>query len=214
MADEEQTAARPAPPYRIETPRLVLRPWEPADAPARLAAIEASRAHLSPWLSWARGPIELSHEVAALRRARGQFDRDLAWRYGVFDASSGAVSGHLVTHVAGESHATGIGYWLAAGYTGRGLCTEAVAALTQVVVRRLGFLRVVIDCSPANLRSQAVARRLGFREEGTLRNHHREADGSLEDTVRFSLLADELAASPAAAFPVRLFDGLGREIET
>src|ERR1700759_5294954 len=38
------------PPYRIETERLVLRCWNPADAEALKEAVDASIEHLLPWM--------------------------------------------------------------------------------------------------------------------------------------------------------------------
>ena len=58
-----------------------------------------------------------------------------------------------------------------------------------------------------------IPRRLGFREEGILRRRLPTADGSpLRDAVMFSLLAEELPASPAAAVELRLFDARGLEL--
>jgi RimJ/RimL family protein N-acetyltransferase len=40
--------------YRIETPRFVLRRWEPDDAPLLKHAVDSSIEHLLPWMPWAR----------------------------------------------------------------------------------------------------------------------------------------------------------------
>lgn len=40
------------PAYRIHTRRLVLRCWEPRDAPLLMAAIAVNLEHLRPWLLW------------------------------------------------------------------------------------------------------------------------------------------------------------------
>ena len=40
-------------PDRIDTERLVLRRWRPADAPLLKAAVDASLTHLRPWTPWA-----------------------------------------------------------------------------------------------------------------------------------------------------------------
>ena len=39
-------------PDRIESERLVIRSWEPDDAPLLHAAITASVDHLRPWMPW------------------------------------------------------------------------------------------------------------------------------------------------------------------
>ena len=50
----------PGPAYRVTTPRLVMRCWNPEDAPLLKAAQDASQAHLSEFMPWARvGPEDL-----------------------------------------------------------------------------------------------------------------------------------------------------------
>ena len=41
------------PAYRIVTPRLVIRCWDPRDAQLAKEAIDSSLDHLRPWLPWA-----------------------------------------------------------------------------------------------------------------------------------------------------------------
>lgn len=55
----------------------------------------------------------------------------------------------------------------------------------------LGMQAVYFHTSHLNLRSQAAIERLGARRDGVLRNHKRHKDGSLRDTVAYSILARE-----------------------
>ena len=54
-----------------------------------------------------------------------------------------------------------------------------------------GCIRVELKTSALNQRSRAAILRIGAREEGILRHHMINEDGSLRDSVFFSLLADE-----------------------
>jgi RimJ/RimL family protein N-acetyltransferase len=54
-----------------------------------------------------------------------------------------------------------------------------------------GFDRVQLKTDIRNLRSQAAIERLGATQEGILRRYQRRQDGSLRDTVMYSVLADE-----------------------
>ena len=56
---------------------------------------------------------------------------------------------------------------------------------------RWGFIRVELETSALNHRSRAAILRIGAREEGILRHHMINEDGSLRDSVFFSLLAEE-----------------------
>ena len=61
--------------YRIETERLLIRCYEPADAQLMHSAITGSLEHLRPWIPWARQePQELEWMENFIRLFRGQFD--------------------------------------------------------------------------------------------------------------------------------------------
>ncbi|HEX2190284.1 MAG TPA: GNAT family protein [Longimicrobiaceae bacterium] len=200
------------PAYRVHTPRLVLRCWDPVDAPLLQEAVEANVAHLRPWMPWAgEEPKGLDARVEDLRRFRGHFDLGIDFTYAVLDRDEARVLGGTGLHLrAGER--LEIGYWIHVDHVGRGLATEAAAALTRVAfeVERVG--RVEIRCDPRNVRSAAVPARLGYRHEATLRGDALAPDGSPRDTQVWGLLADEYRASPACAAPIEAFDAAGRRI--
>ena len=70
---------------------------------------------------------------------------------------------------------------------GHGYITEAVGVVTTYVLDVLHAQRVEIVCDARNTRSSAVAQRLGFVEEGRLRNVWRYADGTLADELVYAL---------------------------
>lgn len=56
-----------------------------------------------------------------------------------------------------------------------------------------GLRRVALRCDARNERSARAIERLGARPEGLLRQHRVAADGSIGDTLYFSILRDEWA---------------------
>jgi RimJ/RimL family protein N-acetyltransferase len=58
----------------------------------------------------------------------------------------------------------------------------------------LGAGRVQLKTDVRNVRSQQAIARLGARYEGTLRRYQRRADGTVRDTVLFSVVAEEWPA--------------------
>ena len=66
-----------------------------------------------------------------------------------------------------------IGYWLGERFQGRGLITTAVRALVEHAVSVWELNRVEIRAAVGNARSRAIPERLGFQEEGTLREAER-----------------------------------------
>jgi len=67
VGDHAGIAAGPA--YRIHTPRLVLRCWQPTDARLLKTAVDASLDHRRTWMSWAQDePTDLPAKVERWRR--------------------------------------------------------------------------------------------------------------------------------------------------
>ena len=88
-----------------------------------------------------------------------------------------------------------IGYtWYAARVQRTGLNTEAKRLLLAHAFDVMGCACVALETSHLNLRSQAAIARLGAHRDGVLRAHQRHKDGSLRDTVVFSILAGEWPA--------------------
>jgi RimJ/RimL family protein N-acetyltransferase len=204
------------PPYRIETERLVLRCWQPTDAPALKEAVDASLEHLRPWMHWATGePSSLEDTIELLRRFRGLFDTDRDFVLGLFEPDESRVLGGSGLHTRHGPEALEIGYWLRVDAEGKGLASEAAAALTRVAFERCGVDRVEVRVDPANERSQRVPERLGFTREATLRRRlpGKLGGGDPRDAVVFSMFASEFAATPVAAVEYRAFDAAGRPLD-
>lgn len=211
MPDETPSLGRPA--YRIETPRLVLRCKNPSDAPLLNEAIAANLEYLRAWMPWAmQEPVPVEEKAELLRRFRSDFDGDRDYPYGIFSADEARVLGGTGLHRRPGGDALEIGYWLDREHQGRGLMTEAAGALVRVGFEVMRASRIEIHCDPANARSWAVARRLGFTHDGTLRRRMLTPQGDPRDDMIWSLFPDEYPASPAVGIEVRAFDALDRQV--
>jgi len=203
------------PPYRIESERLVLRCWEPDDAPAVKEAIDSSLDHLRPWMPWAADePQSLDEKVELLRYFRGEFDLEKNFVYGVFDRDESRVVGGSGLHPRGGDGSLEIGYWIRADSIGQGFATELTAVLTRVGFELVGLERVDIQVDPANDVSQKIPRKLGFTLEGRLRRRlPPKADGEpRRDALLFTMVREELPGSPCLAYDYKAFDALSREL--
>ncbi len=202
----------PGPVYRIEAPRLVVRCWEPRDAPLLKAAIDASLEHLRPWMPFvAYEPQPLQSKVDLIRKWRSLFDSNTDYVYGIFTPDEAQAVGSSGLHTRLGPHAREIGYWIHAGFTHRGYATETAAALTRVAFEVDCVERIEIHCDALNVYSAAVPRKLGYTLDATLR---RRDAGRREphDTMVWSLFADEYPHSPAASQEIRAFDVIGRPL--
>ena len=197
--------------YRVVTPRLVIRCWNPADAPLLKTAIDVSVEHLRPWMPWAANePTDLDAKIALLRRFRGQFDLGQDFVYCIFSRDETEVLGGTGLHTRLGPDAREIGYWVRADRINQGIAAEASAALTRVVFEVDKLDRVEIHCDAENVRSAAVPRKLGFTHEATLRR--RKVAGKVRDTLIWTLLAEDYPASQAAQVAIEAFDVLRRKL--
>ena len=157
-------------------------------------------------------PEPLDDYVERLRGFRASFDRNENFIYGAFSPDEQRVLGGTGLHERVGERALEIGYWIRTDAVGQGLATELSAVLTRVAFERCGVDRVEIRVEPANAASARVPRKLGYLEEATLRRRLPARSGEpLLDVVIFSMLVEELAASPCAAASYRAFDAAGRE---
>ena len=203
--------SRPA--YRIETERVVLRCWNPEDAPLLREAIDASLEHLRPWMPWVHAePEDLNIKIARLRRFRGNFDLDIEYVYGIFDRQEQEVLGGTGFHTRVGEGALEIGYWIHADHINQGLATEVSAALTKVAFDINKVSRVEIHCDPENVRSSRVPEKLGYVKEGVLRQRVATHEGELRDSEIWTMLAKEYLSSAVTEIEIEAFDVMGDKL--
>ncbi|MEA2551413.1 MAG: ribosomal-protein-serine acetyltransferase [Actinomycetota bacterium] len=163
-----------------------LRAWSLDDAPEIFAVVEANRDHLRAWLPWVdrtAGPVQIAEFI---ERSRKRDDAREANGIYVNDVLRGSAGLSWATEeMEGE-----IGYWVAADAQGRGLATRAARALTTYGFEEVGLHRMVIKAGTGNTRSRAVAERLGFVQEGILREGGTTGLGRV-DLVVYGLIVHE-----------------------
>lgn len=205
----------PSPPYVLRTDRLVVRCWQPADAPLLKDAVDDSLDHLRPWMPWAHHePQSVQEKVELLRSFRGRFDLGQDFVYGIFSADETTVLGGCGLHRRAGPRALEIGYWIRASATRRGYATEIVQALSKAAFRRCEIERLDIKVEPGNDASAAVPRKLGFVEEATLRRQLLpvDGDGPTRDALLFTMVAEEFDASEMATFAMQAADARGEDV--
>ncbi|ATB44195.1 acetyltransferase, GNAT family [Cystobacter fuscus] len=101
-----------------------------------------------------------------------------------------------------------IGYMLSSGFHGQGLGTRAVAGVVAGLFDAWPFLhRVWLTTAEDNLASQALARKLGFTQEGLMRGHFL-IEGRRKDQQVWGLLRPEWEARRAhLTFPFARMHG-------
>jgi ribosomal-protein-serine acetyltransferase len=169
-----------------------LRLLDESDAGELYGLIEANRAHLAPWLPWAASQT-FDDTLEFIRRAQSQLVANDGFQAAVVQEEGivGVIGYHAVDW---GNRSTRIGYWLDEGQQGRGTMTAAVRLLVDHALTAWRLNRVEIRVAVGNLRSRAIPERLGFHEEGTLRQADL-VDGRYLDSVVYSVLGADWSAS-------------------
>ena len=172
--------------------RVIIRPYRESDAQDVFEAVGESRDHLRPWLPFANEhqTVEETRDWIIHQVAAWLLREDMT--LGMWEATTNRYLGGTGFHPRDwDIGYFEIGYWIRASSEGRGYVTEAVRLLTDFVFHTLKANRLEIRCDELNVRSAAIPRRLGFVEEGRLRNLLSAHDGRLRTMIIFSLIPGE-----------------------
>ena len=113
--------------------------------------------------------------------------------FAVIDAASGAVIGSTSYHdIVPDVGRIEIGYtWYAKSRQRSHLNTTCKLLLMTHAFEKLGAALVGLRTDNFNHASQAAIERLGARKDGVLRHHGLRRDGTVRDTVMYSITAGE-----------------------
>jgi RimJ/RimL family protein N-acetyltransferase len=146
---------------RIDTPRLFLRPvgLEDFDAYAAFMA-DAETAMFIGGLQ----PRSLAWR--SFMTLAGAWCLDRCSMFSVLERSTGRWVGRVGPWKPDGWPGTEVGWGISREFRGRGYATEAATAAIDWAFTNLGWDDVIHVIDPANVASQAVARRLGARNRG------------------------------------------------
>lgn len=203
------TADTWTPPHDLGLPlltdRLVLRPYEHADAAELHMLVQTDREHLVPWMPWARSEhrtLDATRlRIAEWRHAMASPDTLGSVVLGIFHRRMklllGGTGFHNLDRAAGSVE---FGYFLRRQALGQGLATEAARAVISWILGAaesggLGLRRACMWCAGCNERSRRLADRIGLPLERIERaGLHVEGIG-ITDRIGWGITADEWDAS-------------------
>ena len=145
------------------------------------------------WYTSVPAPDAMADDVA---RRLAEVEAGLSVPFTVRRADTGAVIGatnYLNLDPAGPRLEIG-GTWNAASAQRSGTNAESKLLLLGHAFEELGCIAVEFRTHWHNVQSRTAIARLGAKQDGVLRNHRRLPDGSLRDTVVFSITDAEWPA--------------------
>lgn len=155
--------------FRLEVRAGVeLRMLEDRHTDEVFAAVNANREHLRRWMPWVDLNVGPDSTRQYIRKSLDQFARNEGFVAGI--RVDGRFAGSVGCLPIDWTHRkVEIGYWLAQEFEGQGLMTACARVLVDHALEVWKLHRLEIRCVAGNTRSAAVASRLGFQLEGTLR---------------------------------------------
>ena len=142
----------------LETNRLILSPIDTSDARDLWAAVDASRAHLEPWLPWVPFNIDAEASFRYAEASAADWDNARACRFGIRDRIGRRLVGVVGLEAFAHLHqSVELGYWLRSDACGKGFMTEAARATIDWALHTL-------QCAPHPRRGSDRQPRLARRD--------------------------------------------------
>lgn len=142
------------------------------------------------WFTVVPGPQEIDTYIARALEAQSNGDM-LPWA--VRDLASGRIAGSTRYHdIVPEVSRVEIGYtWYSQSKQGTYINPACKLLLLSHAFETLECSVVGLRTDSFNLRSQRAIERLGAKKDGVIRHHQLRRDGSVRDTVMYSILPQE-----------------------
>ncbi len=180
-----------AEPVTLAGRRVVLEPLRATHA----EAMEAAAADGELWKLWYTSVPAPGCMAGEIERRLGLQRTGSMLPFAVVDATGTVVGMTTYMNIDAIHRRVEIGStWYAKRAQRTGLNTEAKLLLLTHAFDGLDCIAVEFRTHWMNQQSRAAIARLGARQDGVLRNHQIASDGSLRDTVVFSIIASEWAA--------------------
>ncbi|PSR21719.1 MAG: hypothetical protein C7B45_09535 [Sulfobacillus acidophilus] len=178
---------------------LHLKLVEPNDAAQMFQITDESRHYLRQWLPWVDAIRTVVDTQDFIAQSMAQYAANNGFQAGIWWERElvGCIGFHAIDWT---NRATSVGYWLKEAAQGHGIMTQAAEALVSLAFRHYQLNRVEIQAAVGNLKSRAIAQRLGLVQEGILRQKEWLYDHFVDHVV-YAALASEWSARLDATVP-------------
>lgn len=185
----------------IETPRLILRPFLPADAPA--VQILAGAREVADTTAAIPHPYPEGAAETWIAMHPASWEKHQHLTLAVTLKTGALLIGAVGLTFAEEHDRADLGYWIGVPFWRNGFATEASSAVVDFGFRVLGLQRVQAHHFARNAASGHVLMKVGMKREGTATRAFKK-NQRYEDLVSYGILRrDWPGCGSVAPFPVR-----------
>lgn len=168
---------------------LELRLYETNHAENLNNLIERNKAHIKRWSAWLKVDRSIENTKTFIKSNRQQFAANKGFALGIWFENK--MAGQIeYNYLDWKNRKTEIGFWLGESFQGKGLVTKSCRVLIDYAFNELKLNRVEMRCAVENAKSRKIPVKLGFKEEGIIRQSEWLHDRFV-DFVIYGLLADE-----------------------
>ncbi len=154
------------------------------DAKDIFYTIDYERTYLSEWLPFVELTTDIDYTRAFINNYLNSEIKDATFVIHYRNKFAGLVG---LKDSDYDNLKTEIGYWLSESFQHKGIITRSCQRLIEYTFDELKLNRIQLKAATGNLKSQAVAERLGFSREGIERDGELHSRGFV-DLVVFGLL--------------------------
>ena len=168
---------------------ICLNPVNVGDAENLFSLVDQNRAYLREWLPWLDNNRSIQDTINFIELSQKKFDKNEALLICIRYQNKivGLIGFHYFDW---NNRSTSIGYWLAQNFQSKGIMARSCALLVNYAFTELGLNRVEIRCAIQNEKSRAIPEKLGFKNEGTIRDGEWLHD-KFVDLVIYGMLSRE-----------------------
>lgn len=151
--------------------------------------VSANRQHLRQWLPWVDQMRSVEDFKKYIASCKERYAAHTEMGYVIM--ANNVMVGRIGLHNIDLHNKSGyIGYWLVADWVGKGIMTRCCKAVVDEGFKRLKLNRIEIRAAVGNFKSQAIPQRLGFKQEGIIRQGE-FVNNQFVDLYVYSLLKHE-----------------------
>ncbi|WP_147805192.1 GNAT family N-acetyltransferase [Alkalicoccus halolimnae] len=162
---------------------------EPRHAKELYQVIDDSRETIGEWLSFPSHTNKVDDTAAFIKKSLKRLAENNGYWAGIWH--NGRIAGSIgFLYIDWSAKKTEIGYWLGDEFTGKGLAAKALSQFIDHSFNDLGLRKIEVNTASKNLRSRTIPEKLGFTQEGTIRNYE-YLNGEYHDRVIYGLLKEE-----------------------
>lgn len=173
---------------KIETERLVLRPFELSDA-NDVQRLAGDRAIADTTLNIPH-PYKDGMAEEWISTHRPKFETGELLNFAIVSLTSGDLMGAIGLAIVPRFERAELGYWIGRPYWKNGFCTEASKAMLQYGFNTLKLNRIHASHLSRNPASGRVMQKIGMTHEGRAPQHVKKWD-QFEDLEQYGILREQ-----------------------